>query len=313
MADEQLQPVEVKLEPDQPELALDQPKQPEPPKPAPPKPEGVEVLKAQLAELEKRAELERKAREETERVARQREQELHQYRQQVEQAQTEVTDSRYQMIVNSIDAFRRDAELAKRDYAVALAAGNFEAVAEAQAKNARAEAQIVQLENGKAALEDQARQAKAMQEQQALQQTQQRQQTPSERFDAYIAQFSPRAQQYLRQHPEYATDERLNRRLLRAHGEAVDEQQLVPDTDAYYRFLDDRMAPAAQRTTVPSVGGRGAPAAPVSRQPINGSSVTGTVTLSPAEREAARIAGISEVEYAKQMLAAEAMGEIVRH
>lgn len=310
MADDN-QPVEVKLEPEQPELDLGQPPK-EPAKPAP-KPEGIDVLKAQLAEVEKRADLERKHREEVERIARQREQDLIQARHQAQQAQVEVTDSRYQTIVNTIDAFRRDTELAKRDYAIALSNGNFDQVAEAQSRLARSEAQIVQLENGKAALEQQAEQWKVQQEQQA-QQPQQRQQTPSERFEGYVAQFSPKAQQYFRAHPEYATDERLNRRLLRAHGEAVDDEGLVPDTDAYYRFLDDRMAPATQpQQRVPGNHRGGPPPAPVSRQPIGGDSLSGTVTLSPAEREAARISGLSDVEYAKQMLTLQAAGEITRH
>src|SRR5215467_3174740 len=114
MADEALQPVEIKLDepkpvetPVSPAPAPAAVKEPEPPFA---KPEGVEVLKARLVEMEGRADLERRAREETERVARQREEELRHYRSEAERAQFDITDTRYQVIVNSIDAFRRDSE-----------------------------------------------------------------------------------------------------------------------------------------------------------------------------------------------------------
>jgi hypothetical protein len=209
-----------------------------------------------------------------------------------------------------MDAWKRDAELAKRDYAVALAAGNFDATAEAQARQSTAAAQLVALENSRYAIEEENRRLK----EQPVQQ-QERQLTPQERFETYIGQFSARSQAYLRNHPEYAIDPRLNSRLIRAHSEAVDEAGIVPDSDAYFRFLDDRMVPPAQPGGAQAPRARGAPAAPVSRQPMNGntSAVSGSVTLSPAEREAARISGVSEIEYAKHMLAAEAAGHIVRH
>lgn len=275
---------------------------------------GIEVLKAQLADLEKQAQAERTSREETEKVARDREAENVRYRAEAEQARVEITDTRYQVILNSIDAFKRDGEIAQRDYASALAAGDFAASAEAQRKIARSEAQLVSLENGKAALEDQARQHK---EQSEARVQQPRQQTPNERFEGYVSRFTPRAQAYLRTHPEYALDDKLNRRLLRAHGEATDEQGLVPDTDAYFKFIDDRMQPNAQAIIVDTTNHqpvrRQAPAAPVSRQPVNSTPSATSVTLSPAEREFARISGMSDVEYARQMLSAQAEGLIVRH
>lgn len=285
-------PVEVKVEPET--------KEPE---------AGIEVLKQQLADLEKRAEADRASRDETEKIARDREAENARYRIEADQARTEIVDTRYQVILNSIDAFKRDGEIAQRDYAAALSSGNFEASAEAQRKIARSEAQLVSLENGKAALEDQARQLK----EQGEQRQQPRAQTPNERFEGYVSRFTPRAQAYLRQHPEYAMDDRLNRRLLRMHGEATDDMGLVPDTDAYFKFLDERMSGEAvvlPVTTQPQR--RQVPAAPVSRQPQTGA-VNGSVTLSPAEREFARISGLSDVDYARHMLAEQAAGNISRH
>ena len=119
MADEN-QLVEVKLEPEQKELDLGQSSQVE----APAKPEGVDVLKAQLAEMQQRDEQRLKVLQQTEQIARQQQADAVKYRQQAEQAQVEVADSRYQTIVNTIDAFRRDSELAKRDYTASLANGN---------------------------------------------------------------------------------------------------------------------------------------------------------------------------------------------
>ena len=280
------------------------------PKPAEP---GINELKAQIAALQARNEERDRQFEETQRIAREREQENFQWRQQAQRHEGELTDSRYQNILNTIDGARRDTEIAKRDQAAALAAGNFEGFAEAQQRVSRAEAQIVQLESYKYTLEQQGQQQRQQAEWQAQQAQQPRSQTPSERFEEYVGQFSPRSQAYLRSHPEYATDSRLNSRLLRAHGEAVEDEGIIPDTDAYFQFLDQRMAPVTQRSA--AVPGRRAPAAPVSRQPVNGSSLGGggSVILSPAEREAARMSGISDIEYAKQMLALEAIGQIVRH
>jgi len=316
MADEDIsKPAEISLEPEQKELDLGQPKEPAA-KPEPkPKVEGAEILARQLEEQRQRNELERNARMEAERVAHQRNRELAEVRQQAATAQTNLVDSQYQTVVNTIDAYRRESELARRDFAQSAAMQNWDALAEAQARMSRADAQVVQLETAKAQLEEQAQQYKLQQEQRT-QQPQQRQYTPQERFDQYISQFSPRAQQYLRQHPEYATDERLNRRLIRMHGEAVDEQGLTADSEDYYRFLDQRMSesqPPEQRTRNVPARQQQPYSAPVSRGSVNGARSANSVTLSPAEREAARISGVSEVEYAKQMLELEAAGQIVRH
>jgi hypothetical protein len=294
-----------------PEPTADQPSSPPPP-PPPAKPEepGIDVLRQQLADMHLRM-------TETERVAREREEENARYRQQAQQQEVEITDTRYQSIVNTIDAFQRDSEIAKRDYAVALSTGNFDGVAEAQTRIARAQAQIVQLESGKYQLEEQAKQYQQQAEIRQQQVAQPRSQTPNERFETYVAQFSPRSQAYLRTHPEYATDQKLNNRLLRAHGEAIEEQGLIPDTDAYFQYLDDRMNPVTRQPNQPfqqprPPAYRGAPAAPVSRGSDGGRGGT-SITLSPAEREAARISGVSETKYAEHLLALEAAGEIVRH
>jgi hypothetical protein len=142
-----------------PDAKQQAPSTPAAPAPAPKPADGIETLRARLAEVEAREKSEREGRAAAEQHARQRDEELAKVRGQQAEAQAEIGDTRYQVVLNSIDAFNRESELAQRDYATALATGNFEASADAQKRMARTEAQLVQLEAGKAAMEEQARAA----------------------------------------------------------------------------------------------------------------------------------------------------------
>lgn len=71
--------------------------------------------------------------------------------------------------------------------------------------------------------------------------------TVQERIDNYIGQFNAPTQTWLRKHPECVTDTKLNRKILRLHGEATEDQGLEPESDEYFAFIDSRMGYARVR------------------------------------------------------------------
>jgi hypothetical protein len=123
--------------------------------------------------------------------------------------------------------------------------------------------------------------------------------------------LTPRSADWVRAHPECATNPRMFQKMIAAHNLAVADG-LQADTDDYFAFVeqtvgyqprraapeqqdDDPMAYSAQVTSRRS----SPPAAPVSRSPMNGdgrSQVRG-FRLSSSEKEAAEIAHMTEEEY----------------
>lgn len=65
--------------------------------------------------------------------------------------------------------------------------------------------------------------------------------TPDERFEAYVSQFNPKAQTWLRKHPEFATSANLNRKLGRIHAEALEDEGLEENSDEYFDFINNRL------------------------------------------------------------------------
>jgi hypothetical protein len=81
--------------------------------------------------------------------------------------------------------------------------------------------------------------------------------TNQEKFDAYVSQFNAASQNWLRKHPECVTDPRLNRKILRVHQEAVEDQGLEAETAEYFDYVDQRMgyAPAEDDVSLDDGGG----------------------------------------------------------
>lgn len=65
--------------------------------------------------------------------------------------------------------------------------------------------------------------------------------TPAEKFEAYLGQFQPKAQEWLRKHPEFASDARLNRKLGRAHEEATLDNDLEENSPEYFDFINQKL------------------------------------------------------------------------
>lgn len=259
---------------------------------------GFEALKIQLEqERAARAEAENRARSAQETATR---------------ASAEVQDSNLQLIASAIDSVNRTNHMLKRDYAAAMSAGNFDAAAEIQSQMSINGAKLLQLENGKAALEH--RIANPPQQQPEM---------PADPVEAMAAQLSPRSASWIRQHPECVRDKRLYMKMVGAHNIAVADG-FQADTDEYFAEIERQMgyrkpkAPVQQAESeeptsmaakpIPSKAQP--PAAPSSRAASNGSSGRNTVTLSSAEREMASIMGMTPEEYAKNKVALKKEGKL---
>lgn len=263
------------------------------------------ALQKQIESLTKAEEESRKrvAALESERANAQREAQQHRdeatkYRSHAEQAQ-------YDAILNAIDANKSEADSAQRDYEAAMADSNFKAAAEAQRRGQRAEAQIVRLEEGKDAFEARQKEQKDTPERPAQ----------TDPLEVSIANLPDPAKVWLRTHRDYMTDARKNAKIQALHWDVLDEGHKAFSQeyfDSLETHLGLRKAPEKEKPVVdddddPPKQTKRTPivSAPVTRDTpslTTGRPSTDRVTLTPQQREAAKISGISEMDYAKQVL-----------
>jgi len=254
---------------------------------------GIESLKEQL-EKEKltRIEMERRARE---------------FAASAMQAKNEAQDSNLHLVTNAIESVKQNNEVLKNNYAQAMTAGDYDRAAEYQQAMSSNSAKLLQLEQGKQALE-------SMPKQQAPATI-----GASDPVEALASQLTPRSAAWIRKNPQFASDPRQYQRMLAAHNLAVTDG-IAPDTDEYFDSVettlrmrrpepvqsDDPMSDAAkptQRRTPP-------PAAPVSRSGAGPGTRPNTVRLTSAEREMAGMMGMTVEEYAKNKLALQREGKL---
>lgn len=259
---------------------------------------GIEALKIQLEqERMARAEAEGRARAASENAAR---------------AGAEVQDSNLQLIISAIDSVNRTNYMLKRDYANAMAAGNFDQAAEIQSQMSINGAKMLQLENGKAALEQRIANPPPRQAE-----------VPQDPVEAIASQLSPRSASWVRAHPECVRDKRLYMKMVGAHNIAIADG-FTADTDEYFAEIERQMGYRKPQTTVqrdeseeptsmaakPMARKPQPPAAPSSRTASNGGAGRNTVTLSAAEREMASIMGMTPEDYAKNKVALKKEGKL---
>ena len=197
------------------------------------------------------ASAEREARKQAEQFARQQ-------AQQVNYARNEVQDSNLKVIMNAIDATSQAAEAAERDYATAMAAGDYAMAARAQRIMAQAESQLLQLNNGKNRLEEVLQQNTAEGAINEPEIPNFEPQIPQDPVEMYAAKLAPKSAQWLRQHPDA-----VNKigKLSRAHQDAV-EDGIVAESPEYFRFIESRLGYDADDYIEPE------PAAPPPRQSV---------------------------------------------
>ena len=279
----------VEAEPEVVLLAEDEPEAPAP------EPEKVAVSPdSAIEELNRRLQAERQAREEAEKRAREA-------AARANQAATEVEDTHLHLVKNAIDTVKRDQEILKANIKEAWSIGDYDKAAEYQEMMSSNSAKLLQLEHG-------------FQEMQNRPPVRPVAPPPSNvsPVDDLIQRVTPLSAQWLQNNRDNLKDPRSFRIMARAHEDAVDHG-IIPESDEYFRFVESRLGfskgetappePAMSAAAAPVQRRQSPPAAPVSRQPSTSSgNKPHVVKLTPEQREAARISGVTEEEYARQMI-----------
>ena len=260
----------------------------------------VKIVKPEdgIADLQRQLEAERSRREAAERMARDAEE-------RERSARIDKDESEIHLVTNAIQTLNRDKEILRANYAHALRAGEFERAASINDEINEAATQLQQLTNGLEAM-------KAQPKVQPLPPQ------SSDPVEAFAARLTPRSADWVRAHPEFVKDSRLNRKMIAAHELAVADGH-APDTDGYFSAIEQtlnvgrRVASSvdeeASSSAAKVVSRRDAApaAAPVSR---GGSNRTNVVRLTAAEREMADMMGMKHDDYAKNKIALQKEGKL---
>lgn len=275
------------------------------PEPEPKKDDGVELLRRQLEEKQREAAEARRLKIEAEKLARQRETEAKTY-------QIQAQDSNLMAFNNAIASFERDAEMLERDYASTLAEGDYTKAAKIQRQMAQVESKLVQLSQGKEALEERLAYEKQVLEHQRKQPEPRYEEQDVDPIEMQIRQVqSPASQAWLRSHRDVLTDPDKTALMTAAHYETM-AKKIQPDTPEYFSYIESKVygesqdaAPAAPAPQ-PRKSSQPMAAAPVSRTNSAQAFRSGqnvTMTLTAAERQAARDMDMSDEEYLEGKLA----------
>lgn len=232
------------------------------------------------------------------------EQRLHQAAKEVHKARSDVDDTNLQLVVSAIDTVNRDIDLLGQANVYALQNGDFARANEIQRQMAAKEAELLQLNNGKQAMESAPRQPEPVA-------------PPADPVEAFAAQLSRRSADWVRQHPEFVRDQRLNAKMIAAHNLAVADG-IPTDTDEYFEAIEAtlKVAPKAAQTATDDEHAakvvRRRDAAPAAAPANRGgqSASSNVVRLTSAQREMAEMMGMKPEEYAKNMVALKKEGKI---
>lgn len=234
----------------------------------------------------------------------QAEQKAHQASRETHRARGEVDETNLQLVVNAIDTVNRDIELLGQAHTYALQSGDFDRATKIQREMAANEAKLLQLNNGREAMENAPRQPEP-------------QMAPMDPVEAFAAQLSPRSADWVRKHPEFVRDPRLNAKMIAAHNLAVADG-IPTDTDDYFDAIEDTLKVAPKiaqgetddQSAAKAVRRRDAApaAAPANRGGQTASS--NVVRLSAAQREMAEMMGMKPEEYAKNLVNLKKEGKI---
>lgn len=213
----------------------------------------------------------------------------------VAKVQKEAVQSQLDAVSTALGAAQSESESAKRDIKTAISNGDPDAQADAYERLATARANISKLEDGKFELEARIKSPPKTEE-------------PAPQQQNVLPQ---RIQGWLQRHPEYTRDPRKYDKLRALHWDVIDEGHDF-DSEGYLESMETKLGmrqvetddepvvtqqrQPQQRTSIVS--------APVSREAPstaqNGRN-NGEIKLTVAQREAAKIAGVTEKVYAEQL------------
>ena len=256
-----------------------------------------------IAELKERLETEKRLRLEAEARA-------HQAQNTATKAAAEVQDSNLHLINSAIDKIKRESEYMKAHFKQAMAAGDYDAAAQVQENMSLNAAKLLQLQNGKSSLEERLKNPPPVAPQ------------TNDPVERVASQLSPRSAAWVRAHPQCVTDQRLYQKMVGAHNIAMADGYQV-DSDDYFGFIEQQMgfrkapppvddgedvalsvaaAPTQKRTSLP--------AAPTTRTASGTPSKSQVVRLSAEMRDMASMMGMTQEDYAKNMVALRKEGKL---
>lgn len=249
-------------------------------------------------DLRKQVEAANAAKAESDRIAREATAQAQRQQAEATRARGGEEQARFDTIVTALESATTRMTQLEADLAEANERGDYKAAAKMQGEMARLGPRLAQLEDGKVEMEE-ARKNPPRPEPRI------EPQRPADPVEAYAAQLAPEAAKWVRAHPEYVTSRANNYRLLAAHEEAVGKGNAL--NSAGY-FADIEKTLGINEGEISSRANGATPrertmAAPVSRSAVGQPRNAREITLTPAQREAAAISGISEIEYARQLVA----------
>lgn len=214
--------------------------------------------------------------------------------------QKEAHQSRADSISAAIAAATAEIAAAKKEIKDAISIGDIDAQTEAMAKLSEAQNALSSAKLGKSALEESAVVEPEPVKQQAVE-------DPLDKTN-----LPQTAKDWLRSHREYLTDPRKNAKIQALHWDVVDEGHEAFSPEYYVSLethLGMRKVPGKEveeeeiEITPKTQQRNSIVSAPVSREVPNGkvNQRSSKIDLTVAQREAAKSAGITEAEYAKQL------------
>lgn len=258
--------------------------------------DGIEALKERLR-------LEKEARQKAEMAQAE-------YEKNAKQAETDKQQTNLQLIGNALESYKQNAAVLKARYAEALRDGAYDQAAELQEAISENTTRIQKLNDGYAALEER------------LKNPVQPMQKTNDPVEAFAARLSPRSANWIRQHPQCVTDQRLNMKMIGFHNVAVAEGY-EPDSDDYFEFIEQKLGirqPVKEKAeeeqvlsaaAAPKAKRASPPPAPSSSVSSGSSRSSKVIRLTDEQQEIARMSGLSNEEYARNLVNLRREGKIV--
>lgn len=275
--------------------------------------EGIETLRAAKAKLEEDLRTERTQRQ-------QRESELAQHQSEVQRMREEggrgQLQHRLALVDGELTRLNGLVEQAVKRRTEALQQGDFAEEAQINRAIAAGEAQLHALRSHKVQIEGAIKNGLPPAAEGRVPEQPPQRQLPEDPVERMIvgANLQGRSAEWVRSHPEVATSSHLQAKVGFAHQDAL-AAGLADGSDDYFAHVDRVMGYGGGEGQQAQPQRRPAMAAPVSPSSPGGAprQTARTIRLTAEQREAARISGISEADYAKQLIRLQASDASTRH
>lgn len=230
-------------------------------------------------------------------------------------ARGERQETQVDFVKGAIARVTGEGDALEAKYAEHAAAGDWLAAGKVQRQMGKNEAELLQLENGLRRLEAEPKPVPR---------------AADDPVEAIASTLSPKSAAWVRAHPDFIHDVGKNKRMLAAHNMALADGHPV-DSPGYFKAIETllgvtsaaetpREDPAPNLTTGDDAvteaakpkGGRtgAAPAAPPSRSGAGPGNKPGRVTLTPQQVEMAAHMGMTNEEYARQVIELQKEGRL---